>query len=124
MARNRIRTGRERYEIIHASGRLTVVSATLWAEHVQIGNLIRLARRRAMVARHLACCEIDGRLVFQERNEDGFSGDQPISSQWAAVMRAWLLKGPFAELIDLDHCMREGRTRPDAYVQALDRAAV
>ncbi len=113
-----------RYEIQHASGRITTTSAALWSAHVEAGDLIRLARRRALVALHLACWEQNGKLVFVERNEHGFSGDTPIASQWAAIMRAWLLKGPFPELMDLDHVIKTRQvTTIEAYHLALDEGA-
>lgn len=109
-----------RYEILHASGRITTTSAALWALHVQEGNLVRLSKRRAQVAAHLACWASDDGLVFQERNEDGFSGTHRIPGAWEMVIRAALYKGYagyFPHLVSAVHFerfLKAGNTRREA----------
>lgn len=105
-----------RYEIQHASGRITKTNATLFTRHVTSGELIKLTARRAIVAAHLYCWAENNALKFSPRYDKGFSGDTPIRSQWAAIIRAWLHRGPFPDPIDLDHIIRErAATRLEAY---------
>ncbi len=105
-----------RYQIQHASGRITVTSAALFIQHVQSGELIRTDNRRAFVAPHLTCWAENGSLKFSERHDKGFSGDTPIRSQWAAILRAWLHRGPFVPMCDLDYIIRTRTcTRAEAY---------
>lgn len=110
-----------RYQIQHASGRITATSAALFTQHVQSGDLIKVANRRALVAPHLVCWAENGSLKFTERHDRGFSGNTPIRSQWAAIIRAWLQKGPFEELCDLDYIIQTRTcTRLEAYAALQD----
>lgn len=73
-----------------------------------------------MVALHLICWAENGKLRFTEHHEAGFSGDVSIASQWSAILRAWLHKGPFPKLIDMDFLIRTRQlVRVEASAQAI-----
>lgn len=104
------------YQIQHASGRITTTSSQLWNKHVNTGELVRLTARRALVAAHLICYAENGALHFRDKMDRGFSGEYHIPSGWSAVIRAWLLKGPFAPACDIDYTIRDRAcTRIEAY---------
>jgi hypothetical protein len=110
------------YLIQHASGAKTTVTGLLFNEHIRTGNLLKIAKQLALVAPGLACWFDGEQLHFTERHEHGFSGDEPIHSQWAAVLSAWLYQPPFPHLSDINHLICYEHLSPvEASVQAVRR---
>lgn len=111
-----------RYEIEHASGRLTTTSGELFRLHVESGELLLVERRRARVLPGLVCYEEAGRLRFA-RSRELNGGDSSIPSNWEGVRRAWLYRRPFADPEDLSFILSNENvsTISEAYTRAIER---